>query len=233
MRVCLIVVTCVLASVSVVSAQSLADVARKESERRQDVKPAAKTYTNTDLKGARTTAADVLPADGASAGAAAATDSSPSGAAETEKPANDAGGAATPDDAAKRTDGGAEPSAAPAADATTADAAEAATDERDRTGAGRADEKGEEYWADRMARMREQLERNETFLAALQSRVNALTTDFVNRDDPAQRAQISNDRQKALAEIERLEKQIQEDRKAIPELEEEARRAGVPAGWLR
>ena len=35
----------------------------------------------------------------------------------------------------------------------------------------------------------------------MQTRINALTTDFVNRDDPAQRAVIEHDRQKALAEL--------------------------------
>ena len=38
-------------------------------------------------------------------------------------------------------------------------------------------------------------------LEALQSRVNALSTDFVNRDDPFQRAKIAEDRQKALSEM--------------------------------
>jgi hypothetical protein len=84
-----------------------------------------------------------------------------------------------------------------------------------------------------MAALREQLERDQTYLAALQNRIDSLTTDFVNRDDPAQRGQIGNDRDKALAELERLRKAVEVDRRAIPELEEEARRAGVPAGWLR
>ena len=30
----------------------------------------------------------------------------------------------------------------------------------------------------------EEVSRNETFAEALQSRINALSTDFVNRDDP-------------------------------------------------
>ena len=35
-------------------------------------------------------------------------------------------------------------------------------------------------------------QRSQMFAAALQSQINALTTDFVNRDDPAQRAQSSS-----------------------------------------
>ena len=66
------------------------------------------------------------------------------------------------------------------------------------------------------------------FATALQSRINALTTDFVNRDDPAQRAVIANDRQKALDDMTHLNSVIEADKKAIADFEEEARRAAVP-----
>jgi hypothetical protein len=91
----------------------------------------------------------------------------------------------------------------------------------------------EAYWAARMKNLRETLARDETYLAALQSRVNALTTDFVNRDDPAQRAVIATDRQRALDELDRLKVQLEADRQAILDLQQEARRASVPPGWLR
>jgi hypothetical protein len=68
---------------------------------------------------------------------------------------------------------------------------------------------------------------------SLQSRINALQTDFVNRDDPAQRAKIEGDRKAALAELERVKKELDENTKKITAIEDEARRAGVPAGWLR
>ena len=68
----------------------------------------------------------------------------------------------------------------------------------------------------------------------MQTRINALTTDFVNRDDPAQRAVIERNRQKALAELAQPdEERLPDDKKAIADFEEEARRAGVPPGWLR
>ena len=50
---------------------------------------------------------------------------------------------------------------------------------------------------------------------ALQTRINALTADFVNRDDPAQRAVIERDRQKNIAELNRLKQTIQDDKKAL------------------
>jgi len=47
-----------------------------------------------------------------------------------------------------------------------------------------------EYWRQRSTDLQTTLDRDQTYLDAVQSRVNALTTDFVNRDDPAQRAVI-------------------------------------------
>ena len=44
---------------------------------------------------------------------------------------------------------------------------------------------------------------------------------------------IAVERQKTIDELNRLTKQIEGDKKAIADLQEDARRAGVPAGWLR
>jgi hypothetical protein len=68
---------------------------------------------------------------------------------------------------------------------------------------------------------------------ALQTRINALATDFVNRDDPAQRAIIERDRLKAVADLGRLQQEIAAGKKGLSDLDEEARKAGVPPGWLR
>jgi hypothetical protein len=93
--------------------------------------------------------------------------------------------------------------------------------------------KDQAYWRGRMKAALESIERDTTLADAMQSRINALTTDFVNRDDPAQRTKIESERQKAMSELDRLKKQITADRKAVTDTEEEARRAGVPPGWLR
>jgi hypothetical protein len=93
--------------------------------------------------------------------------------------------------------------------------------------------KQEAEWSTRIRNEREALERAKTFADALQSRINALNTDFVNRDDPAQRSVIAADREKALAEQARLKREIEQHTKAIATIQEEARRAGVPAGWVR
>src|SRR5687768_12069474 len=93
--------------------------------------------------------------------------------------------------------------------------------------------KDEAYWRGRITAAREDVRRNEAFKEALQSRINGLTADFTARDDPYQRAKIADDRQKALAEMSRVSEDIEKINKLIVEIEEEARRAGVPAGWLR
>jgi len=96
-----------------------------------------------------------------------------------------------------------------------------------------AGQRDQAYWSARMMAARTQLERSRTFADALQSRIAALTADFINRDDPAQRSVIEQDRTKALAELERVKKEMDDQGKAIAAIEDEARRAGVPPGWLR
>jgi hypothetical protein len=93
--------------------------------------------------------------------------------------------------------------------------------------------KDEAWWRARMAQEREVLRRNEMFAVALQTRINSLTNDFSSRDDPYQRAQISEDRVKAIHEMDRLKTEVELSKKKMADIEEEARKAGVPPGWLR
>jgi hypothetical protein len=139
------------------------------------------------------------------------------------------------------------PSAPPAADEkkSSDDKKDAAdTDTKDGNAKTAKDEKGAKepakepvkdraYWADRLKTLQEQLARDETYAEALQSRINALTTDFINRDDPAQKRVLEQTRLTALAELDRLKQRIPDDKKALADFQEDARRAGVPPGWLR
>jgi hypothetical protein len=181
-----------LATASAYAQQSLADVARKEEERRKTQAPATKVYTNKDL-------AEVPP---------------------STTPAPAVGGSGSTSSSAG--------SGTPSSTGSTAKKDDQ-KDAKDEKSAGR----DQAYWSGRMKSARETLDRDSTFADALQSRISALTTDFVNRDDPAQRSTIERDRQKAVAELDRLKKQVLADRKAVTDIEEEARRAGVPPGWLR
>ena len=93
--------------------------------------------------------------------------------------------------------------------------------------------KDEKYWRQRITEVQDKLAQSEIMLAALESRINALTTDFTNRDDPAQRAVITQDRQKAVAQMDRTKKDIERLKKEAADIQEEARKAGVPPGGLR
>jgi hypothetical protein len=187
-----------------VAAQSLGDVAKKEEERRKQAAASGKVYTNKDL-------APVPPSSAAPA---------PAGPVSADASAKDGDKPSTSQTDGKKGDADAK-SAANSADSKAAD------------GKGDKSKKDQAYWAERMKAARDAVDRDATLADAMQSRLNALATDFANRDDPAQRTAIERERQKASAELDRLKKQIVADRKAVSDLEDEARRAGVPPGWLR
>jgi hypothetical protein len=155
---------------------TLAELAKKEQERRKTQKTPAKVYTKKDLP----------PPPPAAAGAP-----------------------------------GQPPAQTPAAEVKPADPKPA------------GEEKDETWWKHRINEAREEVRRNEMFAEALQTRINSLSTDFVNRDDPYQRARIGLDRDKAIAELARVKSDIDAGKKKIEDIEEEARKAGVPPGWLR
>jgi hypothetical protein len=146
----------------------------------------------------------------------------------SDLPAPAARAAAAPGDAAQAA-GSAAPAGGDAAKPQADGAAAAPKGDRTKEDA----KKEESHWRDRMAKARETLSRSEAFAEALQSRINALSTDFANRDDPAQRGVIAADREKALAELNRVKKEVKDNQKAIEDLRDEARREGVPAGWVR
>jgi hypothetical protein len=93
--------------------------------------------------------------------------------------------------------------------------------------------KDENHWRERMATARTELQRSQAFYDALQSQIQGLYTQYVATDDPAQRAMVEKKRLAALAEQERVKGDIGRRTKAIADIEDEARRASVPAGWLR
>ena len=207
-RVLLLLAVIGFAVQAAASAQSLADVARKEQARRKTVKKTAPVYTNKDVRPSGAPADATPPAGTGTAAAAPGT----APAALGEPPA-----------AGQETTAGAEGSE----EAEGGEHGEASrTDEEQR-----ADD--EARWRERMREARAALERNQMFEQALESRINALWADFTARDDPAQRAAIDAERKKAIAQRDRVKAEIVAQTKAIADIEEEARRAGVPPGWLR
>jgi hypothetical protein len=202
-----------------VAGQSLAEIAKKEEERRKAAKSAASAKTGKDKPAKTFTNKDLAPSDSA--------------AAPTADPATSASSSAPSAPGAPGTQDHKQPGHSHESNV------KPQTPDQPKPQVP-ADEKGaapaagdEKFWRGRVDAARGELQRQELFLEALQSRVNALTTDFVNRDDPAQRATIAADRQKALAEMEAVRKEIDRAKKQIADIEEEARKAGVPPGWLR
>ncbi len=136
-------------------------------------------------------------------------------------------------------DGGEPPAAPPApppaATSAPAAASKAATPPDGKPAAPRATDapKDEKFWRDRLASARDALARSQTFADALQTQINGLYTEFVNMSDPAQRAVIEQKRLGAIAEHDRVKADIAKQTKALADIEDEARRANVPAGWLR
>ena len=94
-------------------------------------------------------------------------------------------------------------------------------------------EQDEQAWRNKMADARQALDRSQMYADALQSKINALWADFTARDNPVERAKIELERNKAIAEQARVKAEIETQTKAIADLEEEARRAGIPPGWIR
>ena len=117
----------------------------------------------------------------------------------------------------------------PAASGTPAAPAPAAADDKPKDGT----TKDQKYWSGRKKELSAKLERDRVLADAMQSRINQLATDFSARSDPAQRAVLERDRQRAVAEFDGLQKAIKDDQKALADLDEEARKASVPPGWLR
>jgi hypothetical protein len=93
--------------------------------------------------------------------------------------------------------------------------------------------KDEKYWRSRITEARASLRKSQAFFEALQSHINGLYAEFTAMSDPVQRSAIEKKRNDAIAEQNRLKAEIARQTKEIAAIEEEARRASVPAGWLR
>jgi hypothetical protein len=137
-------------------------------------------------------------------------------------------------------------SLAPAPPVTARPAAEASTDSTAGKSASAADEsadaeedaaaeapRDEAYWKKRVQAQRDQLARAQSFAAALQSQINGLYAEFTACDTPMQCNEARLKRDSSIAELDRVKTEVEDHTKAVATIQEEARRAGVPAGWVR
>ena len=93
--------------------------------------------------------------------------------------------------------------------------------------------KDEQWWRARMNNAKAAIERDNLLIDALQSRINALQADVVNIDDPVQQGKARQNLGKALGELDAMKEKRNADTKAIAAIQDEARRASVPPGWIR
>ena len=112
-------------------------------------------------------------------------------------------------------------------------AATAAEDEPDGTEPEASAVRDEDYWRTRISAARDAQAQAALMAAALQNRSDGLWAQFTAIDDPVRRGAVERQRLEALAALE--ETRAERDRldAEIREIEDEARRAGVPPGWLR
>ena len=196
------------------SAQSLAEVAARDKERRAREGAKAKEYSDSDLKGS--------PSPGASP------TSSPSPAASPSAPAAGAAGVpqrkgwrapSTSPTPAPVPTGQAPPTVAPAAD----------PNESARMAA------LETQWRAAAAQRRAALAQADATVAALREKVNALRNDMapVNVMDPNREQTRQAAIGAAVAELESAEATRAAAQKAVDDLESDVRRAGGLPGWVR
>jgi hypothetical protein len=89
------------------------------------------------------------------------------------------------------------------------------------------------WWRQQQETLRSAIRDGEAAVADLQSRVNALTTDVAGRDDPAAREVVRAELATTVQRLARARTKLDADRRALETFGRDARRAGVPPGWLR
>ena len=92
-----------------------------------------------------------------------------------------------------------------------------------------------ERWRRDAKQRRDAVTRAETKAAAIQARIDALMLDRdpVNVADPNRMQTLEAARVKALQDLETAKAELSQARQALEDLEEDARKQGIPPGWLR
>lgn len=196
---------------------SLADVARREAVRRQLVQAPRVSLSNATLPAPRPV--DVVPAS------SAGMDAPPGG-----EPG--AGPSGEPEAAVSGVPGGVD-SAGAGVEASPAQAP--AGGEQGVAGGAppAAAPTPEEIWRQRAAALRLAIVTDAATERDLESRVARLEREATSRDDPAQRAMLIDQLSRARGDLAKAREKSRADTAAESRMREEARRAGVPPGWLR
>ena len=197
-------VALVVCATSTVYAQSLGDIARKEEERKKTIKTSGKVYTDADLRKYRGLD-PVVDATVPQSVLPAAAGTAPAAGTEGEAAAATTAGEAAQ---AGQTDQAAA-QAAPAAEA----------------------ERNQAWWRQQFAERRMKVETATATLRAMVTQYDLL--GMAMTEDPAERVRLDQEREKVKAQVDRLTNEVDVLSRALAALEDEARRANVPPGWIR
>lgn len=94
-------------------------------------------------------------------------------------------------------------------------------------------QKDETWWGARVQQLTEAIARTDTALESISVELAGLERDIAARDDPAQRSQLVTRRAALLDERQKRQRERRAQDASLEALLEEARKAGVPPGWLR
>ncbi len=95
------------------------------------------------------------------------------------------------------------------------------------------EKKTEAYWKGRVTALQQSLVRIKVLIEAMQSRINALNAQALSADDPGRQATLQADLTTAASEMARLKQESEKQNKDLIAIQEEARKANIPPGWLR
>ena len=129
--------------------------------------------------------------------------------------------------------GAAPPADEPEADAGSGHAGQGSGGDGEEHGTQPGEVLDESGWRARMTAAQEARERAALVASALRNRADGLWAQFTAMDDPARRRVVERQRTEALAELEDTQAEADRLEREIRDIREEARRAGVPPGWLR
>jgi hypothetical protein len=194
-------------------AQDLGAAAEKEKARRKKAAGSATVYTNEDLeKGKPSPSPSPSPTTTTSASA----------------PAGSHG----------RTRGRARSGVHPPPSAAGATRAESESESEESGGPSAPSSGGDEtYWRGRSQGLRSTVADTEKQIAALEARIQQLQLDrdpaSADLMDPNRLQKRDAERMKAIDELDRAKASLAAARKDLSDFEEEARRKGIPPGWIR
>ncbi len=89
------------------------------------------------------------------------------------------------------------------------------------------------YWKTMKANILRQIRELEEKIKKLRSDINFLSTQFLLEERPFERSNVKSRLEEAKGLLNQALKQLQEKKKELERLYREARRRGVPPGWLR